>query len=240
MREDLIKTASKIVIFFVILFIYSKLAGPIPFSINSVNTTKSTTFDVTGEGKVNVKPDLGTVSAGVSATGATTSQVQNEINSSINKVSEAVRALGVDSKDIQTSTYNINPTYSDSQVITGYSANTTLTIKVRDINKVGQVIDAATRAGATNVNNLGFEVSDKSKLENEARKLAVDDAKKKAQNEADIAGFRLGRIVNYSESFGGQPRPMPLAAESAIKTPTNLQTGQEEIDVTVTLSYEID
>lgn len=239
MIKELGKTALNIGIFFLILFLYTKLAGPVPFSINSVNTTKSTTFDVTGEGKVDVKPDLGTVSAGVSATGSTTAQVQEQINSKINKISDSVKSLGIDAKDIKTSNYNINPTYSDSQVITGYSANTTLTIKVRDVNKIGQVIDSATGAGATNVSNLGFEVSDKSKFENEARKLAVEDAKKKAENEANIAGFRLGRIINYSENFGGQPRPMPFVAESSIKTPTNIEAGQNEIEVTVTLSYEL-
>lgn len=237
-KEELIKTASKIVLFFLILFVYTKIAGPLPFSVNSITTTKSTTFDVTGEGKVSVKPNEGAVSAGVSATGVTTSQIQNRMNAIINKVSASIKSLGIDSKDIQTSNYNINPTYNETRQITGYSANTNLTIKVRDVNKMGRIIDAATGAGATNVSSLGFDVSDKTKFENEARKIAVMKAKKKAENAAKIAGFRLGRIVNYSENFGGVPRPFAFSAEKA-DTSTNLETGTEELSVTVTLSYEI-
>ncbi len=240
MRKELIKTALNLAVFFFILFLYTKLAGPLPFSVNSVTTTKSTTFDVTAEGKVSVKPNLANISAGVSATGGSVSQVQNQINSIINKVSSSVKSLGVDSKDIKTSNYNINPTYDLSQKITGYSANTTLTIKVRDIEKVGKVIDAATQAGATNVASLGFDVSDKTEFENEARKQAVSKAKKKTQDAAGIAGFKLGKIINYSEAFGGF-RPIPLSADakSNLQTPTDLETGVEEISVTVTLSFEV-
>lgn len=241
MGKELLKTALNFAIFFLILFLYTKIAGPLPFSVNSVTTTKSTTFDVVGEGKVTATPDSSNVSAGVSATGATVPQVQNQINSIINKISSSVKNLGIDSKDIKTANYNINPTYNESQKITGYSANTTLTIKVRNVKKIGQVIDTATSAGATNVTNLGFEVADKTVFENQARKLAVEDAKKKAQSAADIAGFRLGRIINYSENFGGIPQPVALSAESKTgQTPTNLEPGQEEIQITVTLSYEIE
>lgn len=241
MGKELIKTAANFAVFFLILLVYTKIAGPLPFSVNSVTTTKATTFDVTAEGKVSVKPDSANVSAGVSATGTTPTQVQEKINLIVNKVSSSIKSLEIDAKDIKTSNYNINPTYNESQKINGYSGNATLTIKVRDINKAGQVIDAATEAGATNVASLGFDVADKTKFENEARKQAVDKAKKKAEDAAKIAGFRLGRIVNYSENFGGFPRPVPLSAESkTLETPTNLEPGTEEISVTVTLSFEID
>lgn len=241
MGKELTKTALNFAAFFLILFLYTKIAGPLPFSVNSVTTTKSTTFDVTGEGKVTVKPNLANVSAGVSATGPTTTQVQNQINTIINKVSASLKDLGVDSKDIKTSNYNINPTYNESQRITGYSANTTLTIKVRDIEKMGKVIDAATQAGATNVATLGFDVSDKTASENEARKQAVSKAKKKAEDAAKIAGFRLGRIINYSEYFEDFPRPIPLSLESKsdLQTPTDLEPGTEEINIIVTLSFEV-
>lgn len=245
MIKQIGSTASTLIIFFILLFAYTKFIGPIPFSINSTSTTKTTTFDVTGEGKATVKSDTASVLAGVSATGSTTKEAQDKINQTINKVSESIKTLGVDAKDIQTSNYNINPTYDyreATQKITGYSANTNLTIKVRNINNVGKVIDAATQAGANNVSNLGFDTLDKTSAENEARTKAVAAAKQKATDAAKIAGFTLGKIVNYSENFGGSPliRPMGLGGANLAETAkTTLEPGSNEVIVDVTLSYEI-
>ena len=88
--------------FFILLFTFTKLFGPIPFSVNSVNTTKSTTFDVTGEGKVTAAPDVALVTVGVSANSTTAKQAQDQMNSNINKVSDAVKKIGVDATDIKT------------------------------------------------------------------------------------------------------------------------------------------
>ncbi len=231
--------------FFILLFTFTKLFGPIPFSVNSVTTTKSTTFDVTGEGKISVKPDIASVSLGIRTQVQTVKGVQDQINSTINKVSAAIKELGVDTGDIQTTNYSIYPDYDysgSSQRIKGYSASTNLSIKVRDTDKVNSVIDAATSNGANEVLGISFEVDDETKAENEAREKAVADAKRKAQDAAKIAGFRLGRIINYSENFGDVPRPIPLSMGVQLKaqgTPTQVEPGSSEITVTVTLSYEI-
>lgn len=243
MKNHLISSAINFIVFFILLFLFTKISGPLPFSVNSVTTTKNATFDVTGTGKASVKPDIATVQAGVSSSGPTTAIVQEQMNISINKISAAIKNLGIDPKDIQTSNYNVNPVYDYTlgQKITGYSANTNLTIKVRDINKTNQVIDVSTTNGATNVTSLGFSTEDQSGAENEARKIAVSDAKKKAENAAKIVGFTLGKIINYSESFGGNfPRPVALSTENkTIDSGTNLETGTNEINITITLSYEI-
>lgn len=241
MARDLAKTALNLILFFAILFLFTKVVGPIPFSIDSVTTTKSTTFDVSAEGVAEVAPDTGNVQAGVSATGTTSADAQNRINTAISQVSDAVKELGIDAEDIKTANYNINPNYDfmEGQRITGYSANTTLTIKVRDIEKVGDVIDAAVLAGANNVNNLGFEMGEREKYENEARAEAVAKAKKKAEDAAKIAGFKLGKIVNYSEIFGDLGRPIPLTLEGRDSAQTTIEPGTEEVRVTVTLSYEV-
>ena len=233
-----------IVTFFVVLFIYNRFAGPVPFSVTSVSTQKSDTFNVSGEGKVSVPPDIVLINAGVTAQASTVKEAQNQLNASINRVSKALKQLGIEEKDIQTSNYNINPTYdytSGLQRITGYSANSNLAIKVREIDKVNSVIDAATENGANQVGGIIFEVDDKTKAENEARELAVAEAKKKAENAAKIAGFKLGRIVNYSEGFGDFPRPIPLRAQGSEQeiAVTSIEPGSNEITVIVILSYEI-
>ncbi len=245
MLKQLYLVTFTLLIFFVSLFVYIKIAGPLPFSVNSVTTSKSTTFDVSGEGKVTIQPDGANISAGVMANGASVQQVQTQMNTIINKVSSSEKSLGIDPKDIQTAQYSVTPIYDyslGSQNINGYSATTTLTIKVRDITKINSSIDAATAAGATNVDNLGFTNSDTTVAENQARKIAVAQAKKKAEDAASIAGFSLGNIVNYSENFGGTPRIMPLNAENAnigSAPVTKLEPGSNEVQVDVTLSYEI-
>ncbi len=231
--------------FFILLFVYTKLIGPIPFSVSSVSTSKSTTFDVTGEGKALTSPDIASINAGITAQAATVKGVQDQINSAINRVSAGLKEIGVDSKDIQTRNYDIHPNYdytSGQQRITGYGANTTLLIKVRNLDTVNNVIDTATANGANQISGVTFDIEDKTKVENEARQKAVSEAKKKAEEAAKIAGFRLGRIINYSENKAGGIRPVPLMMEAADKAsgaPTQVEPGSSEVTISVTLSYEI-
>lgn len=240
------KIGGAVVLFFIALFAYSKLVGPIPFSVNSITTTKTDTFSVTGEGKVTIPPDIAVVSAGVQAQGPTVKAVQDQLNKNINAVSAAVKVAGVDAKDIKTSGYNINPMYDYTggpQRITGYQASSNLTIKVRAIDKANAVIDAATGAGANQIGGITFDVDNKTAAQNQARELAVADAKSKATNAAKIAGFKLGNIINYSEDFGSAPRPIPMFAKADAGlgggAPTAVEPGSNEITVDVTLSYQI-
>ena len=240
------QTAALIILFFLTLFAYTKLVGPIPFSVTSVTTTKTDTFSVTGEGKVTVSPDIAVVMAGVTAQATTVKAAQNQLNTAINAVSDAIKKLGVDAKDIQTTGYNIYPTYDYTdgrQRITGYQASANLTIKVRDIEKANSVVDAATASGANQVGGISFDVDDKTKAQNEAREKAVAEAKRKAEAAAKIAGFSLGRIINYNEDFGGQPRPIPLMAKAEMTggggVPTEIEPGTSDIVVAVTLWYEL-
>lgn len=245
MYQRLITPFVLILSIFILLFMYTKLIGPIPFSVSSVTTQKSTTFDVTGEGKSPAKPDIASLTVGISAQGPSVKSVQDQINSAINQVSQALKQTGVDPKDIQSTNYNINPSYDyrgETQRITGYNASTNLSVKVRNLDNVNNVIDAAGANGANQISGLIFEVEDRTKLEDEARRKAVDEAKKKAMEAAKIAGFKLGRIINYSENFQGEPRPIPLMMETTAKSqgvPTQVEPGSSEITVSVTLSYEI-
>lgn len=247
MREKVATQLISFFLFFVLLFLFLRLVGPLPLTINSVTTTKTQTFNVTGEGTATAKPDIATITVGVQADDNTVADVQNQLNTNINKVTSAIKNLGVKDQDIQTSNYNISPNYnylSGNQKIQGYSASTNLVIKIHDLSKVNQVIDAATSNGANQVGGVSFDVSDKAQAEDQARQQAIDQAKQKAQDAARIAGFKLGRLINYSEDFGQQLVPLPMmgvAADKAVASPsTQVQPGSNEIQVTVTLSYEID
>lgn len=235
--------AAGIVLFFIFLFAYSKLGGPIPLSL--VTTITTDTFSVSGEGKVIVTPDVAVINVGVQSSGASVKQVQDELNRNINAVSDAVKRVGVKDVDIQTSNYSIYPQYDyqQRQRITGYQASSNMTIKVRDIDRTNEVIDAATGAGANQVGGISFDVDDKTKVQNEAREKAVADARRKAEDASKIAGFRLGNVVNYQESFGGSEPPGPIMAKLETDgrdvTPTQVEPGSSEIVVTVSLSYQI-
>lgn len=244
--RQLLVPISVIVFFFFMLFLFIKLVGPIPFAVSSVSTTKSDVFTVTGEGVSTQKPDTAYVNIGVTSDGATVQLAQDGLNKAINDVSAAVKGAGVSEGDIQTQNYSINPKYdfTNGQRITGYTASTNLAIKVTDVNKVNAVIDAGTANGANQVSGISFDVEDREGAENEAREKAVDDAKKKAEDAARIAGFRLGNVINYSESFGGSPGPIPygisapaLSRDAALET--KVEPGTNEIKVFVNLSYQI-
>lgn len=233
--------------FFATLFLYTKFAGPLPFSVTNTTLDKTDTFTVTGEGTTFVKPDIANVAVGIESTGATVSQTQNQANQVMNSIVAALKNLGVDTnKDVKTTDYRVNPTYDYTggrQRITGYTTSTNINIKVRDIDKVNQVIDVATANGANQVGGISFDVDDKTKAEEQARKEAVSEAKQKAQQAASIAGFRLGKIINYSENNEIPPRPlmygMGAAKNDSAVPPTQIQTGSSEIKITVSLSYQI-
>ncbi len=239
---------SLLVLFFLSLFLYTRLAGPIPFAVSSITTNKNDVFTVTGEGKSSVTPDIAYVTVGVQASGATVKQTQSQINGAINKVAAALKTLGVEEKDIKTVNYSINPNYdwnSGSQKIAGYSASTNLSIKIRNLDKVNEVIDQATGNGANQVGGVSFDVEDKTKAEAEARQEAVAQAKKKAEEAAKIAGFKLGKIINYSEGQAGYPVPMALDSRKigmggGASPATEVQPGSSEINLVVSLSYQIE
>lgn len=239
--------------FFILLFTFTRIFGPIPFSVNSVTTTKSDEFRVSGEGEVSVTPDIAYLTVGILSNGSTVRQAQEQINSVINKVSSAIKGLDVDEKDIKTQNYSIAPTYDytgGTQRITGYSASTNLSIKIRNLDNINSVIDASTASGANTVGGISFDVEDepsssssKTKAENEAREKAVADAKKKAEAASRIAGFKLGKIINYQES-GNDIIPVyrALVVEGAAlpaDKSTQIESGSSQIKITVTLSYEI-
>lgn len=238
--------AGAVVVFFLCLFAFTKFVGPIPLSISSVTTQKTDSFTVRGEGKVSLTPDIAVLHAGVTAEGATVKRVQDELSGKMNAISAAVKQLGVDIKDMQTGQYNISPEYDYSeptQRITGYRANSNLTIKVRNLKNASKVIDAATANGANQISDISFDVDDKTAAENKARILAVSDAKSKAQAAAKAAGFKLGRVINYSEGETGFPRPYMMEKTTMMTdeagAPTQVEPGTNELTVTVSLSYEL-
>lgn len=240
-----LKTSLTIILFiFLGFFLYTKFVGPIPFSINSITTTKTNLFSVSGVGKSTGIPDTAQISVGVIKTASTVVSAQEQNNTATNKIIEDLKKLGVEEKNIKTTNYSISPNYDfigGRQNITGYTVTQTLEIKVTPIDTANKVIDAATSDGANIVNGISFTFNEKTKkdLENKAREEAVKMAKEKAENLAKATGIRLGKIVDVQESGAFEPRPIMMAQSLEEKsTDTQLQPGENSITISITLSYE--
>jgi hypothetical protein len=216
------------------------------------NQPYARTFTVDGEGKISAKPDIANVSLAVVSKGTTVKQVTTDNNTKMNQVIAAVQAVGVDPKDITTSEYDLNPDYDYNSVlpdgsnkIIGYSLTQQITVKVRDLNKVDDVLDGGTKAGANQVGSLDFEIDDMGPVKQQARTIAFAAAKAKAQEMADEAGVSLGRIVTFSEQTPSNPVPMvnfAMEAKSAgaVAAPApSIQPGQQELTLDVSVTYEI-
>lgn len=240
---------STIVIFvlsvFVSLFIYTKVAGPIQFSVNNTNTESLAPFEVQGTGKAAAAADKAIINLGVTQNSNSVLEAQNKTNQVSEKIINALKALGISEKDIKTTNYSIIPNYNfseETQRITGYSVTQNFEVE-SPIEKANDVVDSATANGANLIGNITFTLED-SKLEelrNKARKEAVEMAKKSAEGLAKASGIRLGKIINVSESFGGGP--IPVFAREAVGSPedqteTNITPGETNVEVSVTLTYQ--
>lgn len=228
------------------LLAYTKIFGPIPFSVNSVQTTKTSLFTATGTGRTTGIPDTALLSIGVTKTASTVASAQEQTNTTTNKIIDDLEKLGIKEKDIKTTNYSVNPNYDfnrGGQNITGYTVNQTLEVNITPIDAANKAIDAATADGANLVGGVNFVFNEKTKkdLENKAREQAVKEAREKARNLAKITGIKLGRIVDVQESGNFEPRP--IFATQALEAgrgaaDTSLQPGENSITINITLSYE--
>lgn len=228
-------------------FVLSKIFGPIPFTVNSITTTKSDLFTVDGRGEVSGVPSTAKISVGITKTADTSQQAISEANKVINDITAKLKALGVEEKDIKTSNLSSYPERSLSglDTVSGYTVNQTLDVTFDTVEKANQGLDIATAAGANSIGGVQFTFDEEKReeLEEQARIEAIKDAKEKAQKLANTAGIKLGRVVNISEAgMGGDPVPMyeraTMNAKDAESEPVELNPGENKIIVQVFLSYE--
>jgi len=204
------------------------------------------TISVAGEGKVSAKPDIGQVSLSVVSSAKTVAVAQKDNTDKMNKITKAMKELGIKEEDLKTTNYNVAPSYQYSNgksEIIGYEITQTLEVKIRDLEKVGNILSRASVAGANQVGALSFTFDDPEKLNTQARQKAIDNAKAKAQDLAKSLGVSLGKVVSFSESTAGAAVPMYSAKEAlgmgGGNAVSDIQTGQNEINSNVNISYEI-
>jgi uncharacterized protein len=211
------------------------------YSGNNVNQ-----ISFTGEGKVYTSPDIAFVDFSVVTQGTNIDKVQDDNTKKMNKVVEYLKSFGIEEKDIKTTNYNLYPqyTYENNQIpqIMGYQINQTLSVKIRKIDQAGEILKNVVNAGINQVNSFYFGVENDEEIKEQARQIAIETAKKKAEKMASQIGIRLGKIIGFSESSGGYPVPMydsyKASGMGGSGTP-NIQAGENEIIVNVTLNYEV-
>jgi uncharacterized protein YggE len=208
----------------------------------------SNTISVSGTGEVTGTPDVLIVDLGVQVLRPTVGEATGDAARLAQAVIDALIAEGVVEKDIQTTNYSIRPEYdyrNDTQTLRGYRVSNTVSAKIRDIERAGDVIDAAAAAGGNDaiVNNIRFDLEADGPLISAAREAAWNDAKAKAEQLAALAEVRLGKAVSISET--SSPAPPPIAygaalAEAAADFATPIQAGEASVSVVVTVQFAID
>lgn len=205
------------------------------------------TITIDGEGTVSGKPDLARVDIGLYTEGEDVPSVQNANTQKVNAMLAALKDLGIAEADIQTSNYNITPRYQydeGAQTVIGYAVSQNLAVKVRDLSKVGTVLSRVGSLGANQVNGVTFTIDDPSSLEQMARKDALEDARKKAEELADALGVKIVRVVTFSESSSGTPTPQPIALRGLEAAPSSqiapeIQPGSLDVKSNVSVTFEI-
>lgn len=223
-----------------------------PSAPRSTNSTQQTGIWVSGEGEVIITPDLAVLSLGVEAQADTVSQAQSEASTAMNSVMSALKNKGIEDNDIQTQYFNISTSRRwdperGTEDITGYSVSNMVSVKVRNVDNTGAVIDAVAAAGGDyiRINNISFTVDDPTPYQEEARDKALADAKQKAEQIAKTTGLKLGEPTFVAESSSYNPYvtdlgfaiPVPMdISESAV----SISPGETTVRVIMQVAYSIE
>lgn len=211
-------------------------------------------FLVSATGEVVAVPDIAEFNyAVVTEGGDDLIAIQNENTRKSNEINSYLKEKGIDEEDIRTAGYNIYPRYQSVRCapgeicppseIVGYTVNHSVRVKVRDMAMVGEILSGTVRAGANSTSGLAFSIDDIESIKNEARDKAIQEAKEKAKTMADSAGFKIGAVISISENFYypfASTRSAGMEVmDSYMPEPPSIEPGSEEVQVSVTIRYEI-
>ncbi|MCH8025156.1 MAG: SIMPL domain-containing protein [Chloroflexi bacterium] len=204
---------------------------------------------VSGSGSAFGEPDVAVLTLGVEAEAPTVAEARSEAAEAMDATLQALKDGGVEEIDIQTTRFSINPRYDfrgdGPPRLTGFFVENQVTVKIREIDDTGDLIDAAAEAGGDliRIQNLRFTIDDPSALEDEARIAAMEEAKSKGETLAAVAGVSLGAPRSISESGGFSPiafREDLFALSAAADASTPIETGELEVRVQVQVVYALE
>lgn len=207
------------------------------------------TITVSGEGQVFGSPDQATVSAGVVTDGPTAKDALARNSTRMAEVIGAIKKMGIESKDIQTSGFNLSPVYlpqpqgQNVPRIGGYQVSNNVTVTVKDLSKLGEILDQVVQMGSNSVGGVSFSIANPKPLMMKAREAAIGDAKARAEAYAAAAGVSVGKVLTISEVMGPIAQPVPvyaMRAAAADSAAVPVEAGQQQLSLNVTVIYEID
>jgi uncharacterized protein YggE len=210
-------------------------------------TIAGTRLDITATGEVTRVPDVAIITAGVVTRSATASGAIQDAANRMQRVLAALKSAGVEDRDIQTSSVNLNPEYrypeNQSPQLTGYSATNQLTIRFRDIRNSGKILDALVGQGANQINGPTLTIDKPEAALDEARAKAIAEARARAELYARSLGMRVVRVVSVSEGGGSFPVPPPMPmyarAEAAQAADTKIVPGEQKLQVSLAVTFEL-
>ena len=220
-------------------------SAPAPVVVNSLPSGIS----VSGEGSVTVEPDLAVLNIGVETRGDTVSEARDEAATAMAAIIAAVKLHELTDDDIQATSFNVRPRYDyrdGAEMLLGYQVNHRTTMKLRDLDSVGKIIDDVADAGgnATRINGISFTVEDRAPFMEELREAAVEDAMAKARHYAELTGVELGGLIYLTEAGAGSPGPFPrfesYALLAASDTSTSVSAGELTLVLTVQAVFGIE
>ncbi len=206
---------------------------------------------VEAQGISYASPDLATISLGVTTEAATAEKAVKDNTKKMNDVIAKIKELGIESKDVQSTNYYLNPRYDWSEAKgnyqNGYTISQDISIKVRDLTKVGEVLTTSTEAGANVVGSVNFSIENPEKAKAEAREIAIANAKEKAKLIEEQTGLHIGKISNYYEyqdysydyGKGGSMYSFAEGGGAPIMDSATIEPGQEQVTLNVSLTYKI-
>lgn len=206
-----------------------------------------TTLSISAEGSVNREPDIAFLNAGVQTRGETAQAAMSANSAAMNGVFDALAAADVDRSDMQTSNFSLQPQYDYSNRqsgepprLTGYQASNQLTVRVRDLDNLGETMDALVSAGGNTFSGLNFALEDDRAAKNAARDIAMKEAIARAELYAAASGYEVARVVTINESGGFSPQPMAMMAEARnMDRSTPIASGEVGYSVTVNVTFEL-
>lgn len=211
--------------------------------------TNSPLVTLTVQEEVQSAPTLATLSAGVTTQAATASEALRQNAQKMTAVVAELKKRGIAAKDIQTSGINLNAQYDYNNregqppLLTGYQASNNVTIKTRDLAKIGELLDALVAVGGNNVSGPNFSIEDDSKLKFAARDKALQSAQAQANFYAQRSGYKSAKLVSITEGSSGYRGPMPVMMESRAAGKADfspVEPGEVGTGVTLTIQYRLE
>jgi uncharacterized protein YggE len=234
------------------VWLWGQASGPAAAQTSEADAgySPAETIIVVGQGSVKIRPDIARVSIGVETSGAAVSEAVAENETRMQALLEALEKAGIAEEDIQTMNYSIQldrypetvaavePATGEAQPL--YRVSNMVNVTIRDLESVGDVLDAVVEAGANNIWGITFAVDDPSDALADARADAIEDARARAGALAELSGVSLGPVMSVSEVVGATPVAMSVTVERAAAAGGSISPGELEISYQAQVTYFIE